>query len=112
MTNKIILEENEFYTERYQLACERIKELNENLSNNTENLPSEELRDYFIKTSSFLIQIMNIYSLSESGQIRTLTLDEHKKLNEEFYNDIKDDNYNTSYANPLFAVEKLGEETG
>ena len=110
--NKIILEENEFYTERYQLACERIKELNDNLSNNTEKLPSEELRDYFIKTSSFLIQVINVYSLSESGQIRTLTLYEHKKLNEELYNDIKNDNYNTSYANPLFAVEKLGEETG
>ena len=110
--NKIILEENEFYTERYQLACERIKELNDNLSNNTENLPSEELKNYFIKTSSFLMQVMNVYSLSESGQIRTLTLDEHQQLNEELYNDIKDDNYKTSYANPLFAVEKLGEETG
>lgn len=110
--NKIILEENEFYTERYHLACERIKELNDNLSNNTENLPSEELKNYFIKTSSFLMQVMNVYSLSESGQIRTLTLDEHQQLNEELYNDIKDDNYKTSYANPLFAVEKLGEETG
>lgn len=110
--NKIILEENEFYTERYQLACERIKELNDNLSNNTEKLPSKELRDYFIKTSSFLKQIMNVYSISESGKIRTLSLDEHKKLNEELYNDIKDDNYNTSYANPSFAVNELGEETG
>lgn len=110
--NKIILEENEFYTERYQLACERIKELNDNLSNNTENLPSEELKNYFIKTSSFLMQVMNVYSLSESGQIRTLTLDEHQQLNEELYNDIKDDNYNTSYANPSFAVNELGEETG
>lgn len=110
--NKIILEENEFYTERYHLACERIKELNDNLSNNTENLPSEELKNYFIKTSSFLIQVMNVYSISESGKIRTLSLDEHKKLNEELYNDIKDDNYNTSYANPSFAVNELGEETG
>lgn len=110
--NKIILEENEFYTERYQLACERIKELNDNLSNNTENLPSEELKNYFIKTSSFLMQVMNVYSLSESGQIRTLTLDEHQQLNEELYNDIKDDNYKTSYANPSFAVNELGEETG
>lgn len=110
--NKIILEENEFYTERYQLACERIKELNDNLSNNTEKLPSKELRDYFIKTSSFLKQIMNVYSISESGKIRTLSLDEHKKLNEELYNDIKDDNYNTSYANPSFAVNELGKETG
>lgn len=110
--NKIILEENEFYTERYHLACERIKELNDNLSNNTENLPSEELKNYFIKTSSFLKQIMNVYSISESGKIRTLSLDEHKKLNEELYNDIKDDNYNTSYANPSFAVNELGEETG
>lgn len=110
--NKIILEENEFYTERYQLACERIKELNDNLSNNTENLPSEELKNYFIKTSSFLMQVMNVYSLSESGQIRTLTSDEHQQLNEELYNDIKDDNYNTSYANPSFAVNELGEETG
>lgn len=110
--NKIILEENEFYTERYHLACERIKELNDNLSNNTENLPSEELKNYFIKTSSFLIQVMNVYSLSESGQIRTLTLDEHQQLNEELYNDIKDDNYKTSYANPSFAVNELGEETG
>lgn len=110
--NKIILEENEFYTERYQLACERIKELNDNLSNNTEKLPSKELRDYFIKTSSFLKQIMNVYSISESGKIRTLSLDEHKKLNEELYNDIKDDNYKTSYANPSFAVNELGEETG
>lgn len=107
--NKIILEENEFYTERYQLACERIKELNDNLSNNTEKLPSEELKNYFIKTSSFLIQVMNVYSLSESGQIRTLTLDEHQQLNEELYNDIKDDNYKTSYANPSFAVNELGE---
>ena len=110
--NKIIIEENELYTERYELACERINELHDNLCNGTEKLPSEKLREYFIKTSSFLQKIMTVYSLSESGKIRTLTLDEHKELNESLYNDIKDDNYNTSFANPDFAVNELGEDTG
>ena len=111
-TNKIILEENNLYIERYKLICDRINELNDNLNNGTEKLTSDKLNMYFISVSSFLRKIMDIYALCESGRLQTLTLEEHKSLNHSLYEDIKDDNYNTSFANPDYSVNELGKDLG
>ena len=48
----------------------------------------------------------------EDGSWEKLSFDEMKEINHKLYADISEENYGTSYANPAWAVEKLGEDFG
>ena len=104
--NKYIKEENQIYTERFDLAYGRVILINSE-TNNANTLPlSKETAAYFQKTSHFLIQVCEAYKLVSTGEINQLDIPELKHLNKSLYKDIEGDNYNQSYANPAFAVEK------
>jgi len=100
-------EEKEIFAERFELAFQKINDIAKgkeefNLS----------FRDYFVKIAGF---ISNIYELSkdiEAGKLQTLTMEQLKVLNTELYSDVLEDAYNTSYANPTYAVNTLGEDVG
>ncbi len=110
--NKYIKEENQIYTERFDLAYGRVILINSE-TNNANTLPlSKETAAYFQKTSHFLIQVCEAYKLVSTGEINQLDIPELKHLNKSLYKDIEGDNYNQSYANPAFAVEKLGDGIG
>ena len=113
MTNiKQIADDNIKYEERFSLAVNRIRTIHTELWDQTITLSDKYLNSYFIKTSYFALQLSEIYNLSKSGILRTLTETELFHLNKCLYEDIEKGSYETSYTNPAYAVKRFGQETG
>ena len=113
MTNiKQIADDNIKYEERFSLAVNRIRTIHTELWDQTITLSDKHLNSYFIKTSYFALQLSEIYNLSKSGILRTLTETELFHLNKCLYEDIEKGRYETSYTNPAYAVKRVGQETG
>jgi len=92
--------------ERYELAIERIRSIC------CENSVTETYRDYFQKVAGFIIEIDDIRKRLQRKPNTECTLEELKRENENIYRDVLGENYERSYANPTYAVAKLGEEAG
>ena len=113
MTNiKQIADDNIKYEERFSLAVNRIRTIHTELWDQTITLSDKHLNSYFIKTSYFALQLSEIYNLSKSGILRTLTETELFHLNKCLYEGIEKGRYETSYTNPAYAVKRFGQETG
>ena len=104
-------EEKSRYYERYELAAERVRGIKRETNGGRCVVP-EQMRDYFAKVSSYLVQMMDTYEAVDTGSFYELSLDELQQRNRELYQDILPENYDTSYANPAYAAEKLGNEFG
>lgn len=92
--------------ERYQIAIDRIREIK------TEELVEKQYIRYFQTVSEFILKLDFV-----SGEIRQKWLDSYtpeqlEKLNKELYQEIYRENYDSSFANPSYAVKCLGEEYG
>ena len=92
--------------ERYDIAIERIKEII------TEDTVEEKFLPYFVAAAQFILKIDNLLGLIESKKIVELTLEQLTALNKDLYEDETEIVYGKCFANPKFAVEKLGEEYG
>ena len=90
---------DECMRERYGLAKERIREIR------TEETVKEPFGDFFRKMAQFLSMTADVMD-EESVE---LTLEELKERNHHFYQDILPENYESSYGNPAYAVNKLGD---
>ncbi len=104
-------EEKSRYHERYELAAERVRGIKWE-TNGGGYVVAEQMRDYFAKVSSYLVQMMDTYEAVDTGSFYELSLEELQQRNRELYQDILPENYDTSYANPAYAAEKLGNEFG
>lgn len=102
-------EEKSRYHERYELAAERVRGIKWETNGGGCVVP-EQMRDYFAKVSSYLVQMMDTYEAVDTGSFYELSLEELQQRNRELYQDILPENYDTSYANPAYAAEKLGNE--
>lgn len=96
-------EYEEVLAERCQLAVERIREIG------GEDLMQPEFGDYFKRTAEFLLLLEETRQFLKSGKAKQASLKELQKRNKSLYEDILPENYEKSYGNPAFAVEKLGE---
>ena len=99
-------EENEAVRERYDLTIERIGQIIK------EETTQEPYREYFCRTAQFIILMDQARLLVEKGVWMNQTLAELKEWNRKFYGDILPQNYEKSYGNPAYAVEKLGLDIG
>ena len=81
--------------ERFRLCMERIC-----------GLASEDMGIYtdYIHQSAGLFRRM--------AELFEETAPDYVRLNRQFYQDVKGSAYDTSYANPAYAVERFGEKTG
>lgn len=104
--DKFIQEQKEELKERYELAMERVQGI---LTEDTVSLP---YRDYFIKTAIFILKIKELVDVIQGEKLGQFSIDELKEQNKILYEDIRDSNYNKSYANPEYAKEKLGDHYG
>jgi hypothetical protein len=98
--------ENNQIVERYDLALERIGEFV------NEDQVAEPFRSYFRKMAEFCDRIADLARRQLREELEDLSLDDLKMLNHALYEDILPENYGTSYANPAYASQKLGEEFG
>ncbi|MDY4515682.1 MAG: aminopeptidase [Hominisplanchenecus sp.] len=86
--------------ERYDLTVERIAAIPQ------EHTVPEPFDDFFGKTASFLLM------LHHADVHKERSLEEWQAFNRQLYEDILPENYGSSYGNPAFSVEKLGEVHG
>lgn len=98
--------DNENIKERYDLAIERIINL---MAEDSVALP---YRSYFCVMGDFLLKINEIYQLAATGGVKSTSLEQLEALNTDLYKDILPAHYETSYADPAYAVKALGEEYG
>lgn len=103
---EIFRKKNEEVRERYLLSMDRLNQIAH------ENTVEEPYRDYFIKTASFLLEVEKVVSLVEEDKLKSLSIEELSELQHKLYEDILIDHYEYSYANPNFAVKKLGKRFG
>jgi len=104
--NQLFKEDNDTIRERYELAMERIQLMEQ------ENSVKGNFLDYFHKMAAFVLLIKNVTKMAEEERFSTLQVKELKSLNRTLYEDITGDNYQTSYANPTYACDRLGDKYG
>lgn len=92
--------------ERYILASERIEEMEQEKA-----LPAE-YAEFFQRTAAFARLLKNEYEYVKKGNLLTAPLSELAQHNQALYEDILPQAYATSYANPSYAVSRLGEQYG
>lgn len=92
--------------ERYMLICERIREIP------AEQAVPEKYRGYFSECAVFLTETADICRSARQGTLKQRSLEECEETQERLYRFYKPDFYDTSYANPAFAVSEFGEDAG
>ncbi len=92
--------------ERYNLMIDRIRRIP------TEQLVPEEYQDYFEKEAARLLTAAKIYEKKADGTLAERPLEECRADQEALYRHLEPDNYETSYANPAYAVSCFGPEAG
>ena len=92
--------------ERLQLSLDRIKEIK------TEKKLRKEYQKYFETVAEFFLQIEQERQWILAGNLQIASLEELEAKNDKLYEDILPDNYDTSYANPQYAVSVFGKEMG
>lgn len=103
---EIYREENEAVAERFELSMGRIREICK------EEMENKNFEAYFKKTAEFICHIEELVGKIEKDWLVTATEEELKAENHLLYEDILPENYRVSFANPDYAVEKLGEAYG
>ena len=92
--------------ERYELAVCRIRQIK------TEQTVNEKYNEYF-KNVAELIEVINeLRTALHDGTYSKADMEELDKWNQRLYADVLPEKYETSYANPAYAVLVLGEEYG
>lgn len=89
--------------ERFELAKERIQEIV------TEDCVTAQAKAYFQKCAAFVLQVTECFEWIESGAYAKADMETLQNKNRELYEDILPQNYKTSYGNPDYAKEQLGE---
>ena len=92
--------------ERYTLVIEKAKEILNDCA------VDAKFTGYFKKVAELILLVDEIKVKKEDGFFDEGSLEELKDFNKKCYEEIEPENYKTSFANPTFAVNELGEEYG
>lgn len=90
---------DEWMMERYDLAKMRTAQAA------GEDVVPAPYGDFFCKMAKFLVKTIEVMDEEE----KSLSLEEMGRRNKELYQDIFEENYDTSYGNPAYAEKMLGE---
>lgn len=99
-------EENAGVQERFSLACERIHAFL------IESKIKPPYFDYFEKMAEFVELLLDWKQQIETEDLWKCDIEVIQAYNRQLYADILPDAYETSYANPAYAVQMLGQEYG
>ena len=99
---------NDNLEERYELAVDRVKDIIEVCDREI----SGEFVSYFRNVAKFIMKMDELKSLIDGNVIDKMSMEELEMLNRKLYSDVADENYETSFANPAYAVSVMGELYG
>lgn len=97
---------DEIKTERMELAAERISQIAAD-----SNVPVPFAR-FFKEEAQFITKMLELSEIIREKKTQQWTLEEWKLNNESLYADILPEQYQTSFGNPEYAVQELGEVHG
>ncbi len=89
--------------ERYELVIERIAQMAQ------ESYEPQAMKAYFDKVAAFLLMLDETKRFLEQGGLETASLEELQERNRALYEDVLPEQYETSFLNPTYAAETLGE---
>ena len=92
--------------ERFELAAERVKQVSR------EHETAEPFRSFFAETADYVAVMIEEYRWIAGGGLQRADLQELERHNEICHIDLLGRNYETSWANPAWAVKQLGEKFG
>lgn len=106
---ELLKEVNDSVKERYELAIKRVRMFLDGETN-----IKEPFLDYFKRTGSFLCEMDALKKRVDKQIGKDDTFEELKQYNTSLYQDVLPGvaGYERSYANPSYAVRKLGDEYG
>ena len=106
---ELLKEINDSVKERYELAIKRVRMFLDGETN-----IKEPFLDYFKRTGSFLCEMDALKKRVDKQIGKDDTFEELKQYNTSLYQDVLPGvaGYERSYANPSYAVRKLGDEYG
>ena len=96
----------DFIKERYELCVERIHEIAQ-----VQEVP-EKYQDYFKKEAQFILNVVEVARLVETGEYKRLSIETLKQWNETLYEKILPKDYETNDINPTVAVKHFGKQEG
>ncbi|MCM1100641.1 MAG: aminopeptidase [Clostridium sp.] len=99
-------DESSVLGERHGPVPERIREIA------VERRDGDAFSDYFATVAEFVLLVEREARFPAEGGLNTASLEELRARNEALYEDVLPARYGRSYANPAYAVERLGEEFG
>lgn len=92
--------------ERFELAAERVKQVSR------EHETAEPFRSFFAETADYAAVMIEEYRWVAGGGLQRADLQELERHNEICHIDLLGRNYETSWANPAWAVKQLGKKFG
>ena len=87
--------------ERFELAAERVKQVSR------EHETAEPFRSFFAETADYVAVMIEEYRWIAGGGLQRADLQELERHNEICHIDLLGRNYETSWANPAWAVKQL-----
>lgn len=105
---------NDNVDERYELAMDRIRQIaaDPEYTETIDISKRDAYTDYFRCVASFILYVDSVKNMIQKGSFAGFTADELKDINRKLYEDVLGGSYETSFANPAYAVERLDDEYG
>lgn len=92
--------------ERYELALERIRCI---VSEDEINV---KYKTYSLNTAQMFVTLDEVFSAVNGEGIESVSIEKLREWNRKLYDDIRDGNYEVSYANPRYAWQEFGKDEG
>lgn len=109
--NEEITVNEDLVFERWLLATTRLMEIRALLKSGKSVFP-EALNRYFTVCTDLLLLLGDTWEGISQGGLEKSTLEHLSEHNKKLYEDILEENYKNSFANPEYAVAQLGEDYG
>ena len=97
---------DELLKERLELIKDRVAELEK------EEIKEESYSAYFKGCAAKIAELLQVSGKLADGSFDNMSLEELQALNRKQFEEVQGEHYETSYANPAYAVEKFGKEFG
>ena len=104
--------ENSKILESYEKGLEKINEICLETEKSLEAVELKEFYKFFNHVGKFILKLAVMERNLYQEHFKLKKFHELKSENHELYKELIGDNYNTSYANPEYAVEVLGDGVG
>lgn len=103
---ELISQTNENLAERIELVMGRVAEIADDASE------TGRYAAYFKKAAEYVLLLYEVIGYAKENKINGMPIEQAKELNQRLFADIRLEAYETSYANPTYAVEQFGKEAG